>query len=80
MPHTAHQVGMKKLEKLEMILKICNFKKREWGLKVKNVCKQVRDQIAWKQLKIQLKGCYRMEINFKAFAIPILTAMLPTIN
>ena len=24
--------------------------------------------------KIQLKGCYRMEINSKAFAIPILTA------
>ena len=30
--------------------------------------------------KIQLKGCYRMEINSKAFAIPILTAILSTIN
>ena len=26
------------------------------------------------RLKIQLKGCYRMGINSKAFAIPILTA------
>ena len=28
------------------------------------------------RFKIQLKGCYRMEINSKAFAIPILTAIL----
>ena len=43
---------------------------------MKKVCKQVRDQMVWKQVyfKIQLKGCYRMEINSKAFAIPILTA------
>ena len=26
------------------------------------------------RLKLQLNGCYKMEINFKAFAIPILTA------
>ena len=26
------------------------------------------------RLKIQLKGCCKMEINSKAFAIPILTA------
>ena len=26
--------------------------------------------------KIQLKGCYRMETNSKAFAIPILTAII----
>ena len=26
------------------------------------------------RLKIQLKGCYGMEINSEAFAIPILTA------
>ena len=43
---------------------------------MKKVCKQVRNQIVWKQLKIQLKGCYKMEINSKAFAIPILTAIL----
>ena len=47
---------------------------------MKKVCKQVRDQIVRKQLKIQLKGCYRMEINSKAFAIPILTAILSTTN
>ena len=46
------------------------------------VCKQVRDQMVWKQVlfKIQLKGCYGMEINSKAFTIPILTAILSTIN
>ena len=45
---------------------------------MKKVCKQVRDQMVWKQVyfKIQLKGCYRMEINSKAFAIPILTAII----
>ena len=50
---------------------------------MKKVCKQVRDQMVWKQVvffMIQLKGCYRMEINSKAFAIPILTAILSTIN
>ena len=36
--------------------------------------------ISGNRLKIQLKGCYRMEINSKAFAIPILTAILSTIN
>ena len=41
---------------------------------MKKVCKQVRDQIVWKQVEVQLKGCYRMKINSKAFAIPILTA------
>ena len=29
LPHTAHKVGMKKLEKPEIILKIRNFKKWE---------------------------------------------------
>ena len=29
---------------------------------------------------VQLKSCYRMEINSKAFAIPILIAILSTIN
>ena len=47
---------------------------------MKKVCKQVRDQMVWNRFKIQLKGCYRMEINSKAFAIPILTAILSTIN
>ena len=28
------------------------------------------------RFKIHLKGCYRMEINSKAFAIPILTASI----
>ena len=31
-------------------------------------------------LKIQLKGCYRMEKHSKAFVIPILIAILSTIN
>ena len=30
------------------------------------------------RFKIQLKGCYRMKINSKAFTIPILTAIAPT--
>ena len=32
------------------------------------------------RLKVQFKDWYRMEINSKAFAIPILTAILSTIN
>ena len=43
---------------------------------MKQLCKQVRDQIVWKQFEdiAQCKGCYGMEINSKAFAVPILTA------
>ena len=33
-----------------MILKICNLRKGI-GSKVKKVCKQVRDQIVWKQVE-----------------------------
>ena len=47
---------------------------------MKKVCKQVSNQIVWKKVEDKLKGCYRMEINSKAFAIPILTARLSTIN
>ena len=36
--------------------KICNLKKREQGLKVKEVCKQVRDQIVWKQFEDTAQG------------------------
>ena len=36
---------MKRLEKLEIILKICNFKK-QIGIKGEKLCKQVRYQIA----------------------------------
>ena len=43
---------------------------------MKKVCKQVRDQIVWKQVEDTAQGCYKMEINSKAFAIPILTAIL----
>ena len=41
--------------KLEMILKICNFKK-EVGIKVKVLCKQVRDHIVWKQVEDTAQG------------------------
>ena len=44
------------MDKLEMILKICNFKEREQGLKVKKVCKQIRDQIVWKQVEDTAQG------------------------
>ena len=58
-----------------MILKIAILKKVT-GVQSEKVRKQVRDQIKaiWKQLKMPLKGSYGMEINSKAFAIPILTA------
>ena len=36
----------KNLEKLEIIQKLCNFKKRI-GIESEKVCKQVRDQIVW---------------------------------
>ena len=41
---------MKKLEKVAMILKICNYKKGNRDGKRK-VCKQVRDQIVWKHVE-----------------------------
>ena len=45
---------MKKLDKLELILKICNLKEIE--IKSEKVCKQVRDQIVWKQVKDTVQG------------------------
>ena len=58
-----------------MILKMCNFKKNRIGSKVKKLCKQLRHQIVWKQVEDTTQGLlYRMEINSKVFAIPILTA------
>ena len=38
---------------------------------MKKLCKQVKDQIVW---NTELKGCFRMETNSKAFDISILTA------
>ena len=46
---------MKKLDKLEMILNICNFKKGT-GIESEKVCKQVRDQIVWKQVEDTAQG------------------------
>ena len=40
--------------------------KKGIGIKSEKVCIQVRDQIVWKQIEEQLKGCYRMDINSKA--------------
>ena len=48
--------------------------------KVKKPCKQVRDQTAWKKLKMKIKDCYKTKVYSKAFAIPILTAIMLTIN
>ena len=45
---------------------------------MKKVCKQARDQIVWKQVEDTAQGLLRMEINSKAFVIPILTAVLLT--
>ena len=57
---------MNKLEKLVIL-------EREQGSKVKDANKL---GIKWyaNRLKVQLKGCYRVKTNPKAFAIPILTA------
>ena len=42
---------------------------------------KVRDQIVWKYVEdILIKGCFKMEINSKTFAILILTAILSTNN
>ena len=49
---------------------------------MKKLCKQDRNQIVWKKVEDtaqRLLYC-RMEINSKAFAIPILIAKLSTIN
>ena len=46
---------MKKLNKLQNDLKICNLKKRI-GIEIEKVCKQVRDQIVWKQVKDTAQG------------------------
>ena len=47
---------------------------------MKKVCKQVRDQIIWKQVEKAAQVCYGMEMNSKSFNVPILTAILSTIN
>ena len=46
---------MKKLDKLEMILKICNVKKRNRD-QMGKVCNQVRYQIVWKQVEDTAQG------------------------
>ena len=59
-----------------MTLKI-TILKREQELKVKKLWKQVEDQKYGKKLSVV--AIYRMKVNSKAFAIPILTAMIPNI-
>ena len=61
---------MKKLEKLEMTLKIYSCYKGTGSISEK-IYKQVRDQIVWKQGKIHLKGCFKLEISSKVLGIPI---------
>ena len=65
---------------LEMIKKFAVLKK---GIGIENE-KNYANKLGIKQdgnrLKIQIKGYYRMEINSKTFAIPILIAILSTIN
>ena len=46
---------MKKLDKLEMILKIAILKK-EIGIKSKKVSKQVKDQIVWEKVEDTAQG------------------------
>ena len=70
--------GHEKTKEITNDLKIAILK-RQQGSKVKSMQTSQGSKI-WKQLKIQLKGCYRMEMNSKTFAIPILTAILSTIN
>ena len=50
-------------------------------MKSKRLWKQVKDQKVWKQIEdgMELKGCYRIKVNFKAFAIPILIAIISNI-
>ena len=65
-------MDMKKLEK-----QVNNFKNASLkGIEIERqkLCKQMRNQIVWKQVEDELKGCYRRRINSKAFAIPILIA------
>ena len=54
---------MKKLEKFEMILKICNFKKGI-GIESEKLCKQVRVQIVWKQVKDTAQELLKKGIKF----------------
>ena len=57
----------------EMIKKFASLK-RGIGIESEKASKQVKIKQYGDMLKIQLKGYYRMEINSKAFSIPILTA------
>ena len=56
--------------------KIATLKK---GIRIESekVCKQVRDQIVWRQIEDTAQVLLP---NSKAFAIPILTVILSTIN
>ena len=47
------------------------FYKREYGSKVKKLCKQDRDQNVWKRVE---DGTQQLKVHFKIFAIRILTA------
>ena len=47
--------------------------KKGIGIESERVCKKGRDQIVWKQVEDVAQGCYRRKMNFKAFAVHILT-------
>ena len=42
-------------------------------MKVKNYANKLKIKTYVNKLKMELNGCYRMTVNSKAFAIPILT-------
>ena len=65
---------MKKLDKLEMIKKFAILKKGNRDRIWKKYANKLGIKWYGTRFKIELKGCYKIEINSKAFAIPILTA------
>ena len=71
---------MKKLDKLEMIFKKLHIKKENRDPKWKKYANKLGIKKYGNRFKIQFKGCYKMEINSKAFAIPILTAIIEIAN
>ena len=74
------QLAMEAAKNKVMILKSCNFKKSNGDRKWKKCANKLGTKCDGYRLKIQLKGCYKREINSKVFAIPILTAIFSTIN
>ena len=60
-----------------MILKINSFGKGNRDQKLKKCANKLEIKIAYgSKLKMEFNGCCRMKVNFKAFAIPILTAIV----